>query len=163
MALGPVGKGLNGQTLRAAGLSANKAVSLRDLATKVRARSVVLASVAGVSKRTLFKLFPGKDQLVTAYLRQASENLGTNERYLLRGDLAPRERLLALFRRPRASAPFRGCPFHNAAIELADPDHPARPVVLARKQTVVRLLVDTARQAGAADPETLGDQLTVLF
>jgi AcrR family transcriptional regulator len=111
-----------------------------------------LASVAGVSKCTLYKLFPGKDQLVAAYLRQARENLGTNERYLLRGDLAPRERLLALFRRPRASAPFRGCPFHNAAVELAGPDHPARPVVLAHKQAVVRLLADTARQGGAADP-----------
>jgi AcrR family transcriptional regulator len=122
-----------------------------------------LASVAGVSKRTLYKLFLGKDQLVAAYLRQVSENLDTNERYLLRGDLAPRERLLALFRRPRASAPFRGCPFHNAAVELADPDHPARPVVLAHKQAVVRLLVDTAREAGAGDPETLGHQLAVLF
>jgi AcrR family transcriptional regulator len=122
-----------------------------------------LASVAGVSKCTLYKLFPGKDQLVAAYLRQARENLGTNECYLLRGDLAPRERLLALFRRPRASAPFRGCPVHNAAVELAGPDHPARPVVLAHKQAVVRLLADTARQGGAADPETLGHQLAVLL
>ncbi len=91
------------------------------------------------------------------------QDLETNERYLLRADLPPRERLLALFRRPRASAPFRGCPFHNAAVELTDQTHPALGVVHAHKQAVARLITDIARQAGAHDPETLGNQLAVLF
>jgi AcrR family transcriptional regulator len=122
-----------------------------------------LAGAAGVSKRTLYKLFPGKDQVVAAYLERMNQDLTTNERSLLRDDLPPRERLLALFRHPPASAPFRGCPFHNAAVELATPDHPARAVVLAHKQAVLRLLIETARQAGVDDPETLGHQLAVLF
>ena len=120
-----------------------------------------LASAAGVSKRTLYKLFGSKDQLTAAYLE--SLELTTNERYILSDDLPPQDRLLALFRRPHASAPFRGCPFHNAAVELASPAHPARAVILAHKQAVVRLLTDTARQANARDPETLGHQLAVLF
>ena len=122
-----------------------------------------LASVAGVSKRTLYKLFGSKDQLVVAYLEGMSQELTTNERYLLSDDLPPRDRLLALFRRPPASTPYRGCPFHDAAVELASPAHPGRAVVLAHKQAVIRLLTDTARQANARDPETLGHQLAVLF
>ncbi len=122
-----------------------------------------LAEVARVSKRTLYKLFPGKDQLVAAYLKQLDQELTTSERYLLRADLLPRERLLGLFRRPRPSAPFRGCPFHNAAVELVGLDHPGRPVIQAHKRTVLRLLIDTARQAKVHDPETLGHQLAVLF
>ena len=120
-----------------------------------------LASTAGVSKRTLYKLFGSKDQLTAAYLERME--LTTNELYIVSGDLPPRDRLLALFRRPPASAPYRGCPFHDAAVELASPAHPARAVILAHKQAVIRLLTDTARQANARDPETLGHQLAVLF
>jgi hypothetical protein len=36
-----------------------------------------------------------------------------NERNLDRDDLAPRERLVALFERPRLSARFRGCPLRT--------------------------------------------------
>jgi AcrR family transcriptional regulator len=122
-----------------------------------------LANEAGVSKRTLYQLFPGKDQLVAAYLEQIDRSLDTGERYLLRADLLPEERLLALFSRPPASTPFRGCPFHNAAVELTGPAHPAHAVIHAHKRTILRLLTDTARQAGARDPETLGNQLAVLF
>jgi hypothetical protein len=149
VALGPVGKGLNGQTLRAVGLSANKAASLRDLATKVRARPVVLASVAGVSKRTLFKLFPGKDQLSPPTSGRPAGTSAPTSATCYAATSLHGNGCSPCSAGPRASAPFHGCPFHNAAIELADPDHPARPVVLAHKQTVVRLLVDTARQADA--------------
>jgi AcrR family transcriptional regulator len=123
-----------------------------------------LARAAGVSKRTLYKLFASKDQLVAAYLEQMDQvDPPANERYLLRADLPPRERLLAVFRRPPASEAFRGCPFHNAAVELAGPAHPGTAVIHAHKQAFLRQLADTARQAKAHDPETLGRQLAVLF
>jgi len=76
---------------------------------------------------------------------------------------ARRERLLAVFRRPPASEAFRGCPFHNAAVELAGPAHPGTAVIHAHKQAFLRQLADTARQGKAHDPETLGRQLAVLF
>jgi AcrR family transcriptional regulator len=122
-----------------------------------------LADVAGVSKRTLYKLFASKDELVAAYLERMSREAPSNERYLMRRDLAPRDRLLALFRRPRAAVVVRGCPIHNAAVELSDPTHPAHRVILAHKRTFLGQLVDTAREAGVPDPETLGHQLFVLF
>jgi len=122
-----------------------------------------LVEVAGVSKRTLYKLFGSKDDLVATYLTLMSQQAQTNERHLQRTDLTPRERLLALFERPSLSAAARGCPIHNAAVELTDPAHPGRAVILAHKQTFLQGLVDTAREAGADDPEALGRHLFVLF
>jgi AcrR family transcriptional regulator len=121
-----------------------------------------LAASAGVSKRTLYKLFGSKGQLVAAYLEKMDRDL-VNERPLWRLDLTPRERLIALFDQPAAGRPYRGCPFHNAAAELSGPAHPAHPVIRARKQAVLRRIVGTAREAGADDPETLGQGIFVLY
>ena len=66
-----------------------------------------LAGVAGVAKRTLYKLFTSKDQLVAAYLERMGQDLATNERYLLRVDLPPRNDCSlcsAGLARPRLSA-----------------------------------------------------------
>ncbi|MCF3130620.1 TetR/AcrR family transcriptional regulator [Streptomyces olivochromogenes] len=122
-----------------------------------------LAEVAGVSKRTLYKLFGSKDELVAAYLERMDEDAVPSERPLQCLDLPPRDRLLALFDRPPADAIFRGCPFHNAAVELAGSAHPAHPVIHAHKHAVLDTIIDAAREAGADDPEALGHQLFVLF
>jgi AcrR family transcriptional regulator len=114
----------------------------------------------------LYKLFGSKDQLVAAYLEKLDHDLVSLERPLWRLDLAPRERLMALFDRPAfllAGWPYRGCPFHNAAVELFGPAHPAIPVIRAHKQAVLRRIVDTATEAGADDPETLGHRIFVLY
>lgn len=122
-----------------------------------------LAEAAGVSKRTLYQLFGSKDGLVAAYLTWMSQHAPTNERHLRRAGLTPRERLLALFGRPTSSVAVRGCPIHNAAVEITNPRHPGAAVIHAHKEGFLRQLVDTAAQAGARDPETLGRQLFVLF
>lgn len=120
-----------------------------------------MAGRAGVSKRTLYQLFPSKDLLVAAYLAALDTEDQGNEQNLSKPGCSPREQLLALFDRP--DAPFRGCPFHNAAVELPDPAHPGRPLIVGHKHRFLRQVIDTARRAGAADPDLLGRQLTVLF
>ncbi|WP_033822426.1 TetR/AcrR family transcriptional regulator [Kitasatospora sp. MBT63] len=120
-----------------------------------------VVEVAGVSKRTLYQQFESKDELVAAYLRRMTESGRLLDRRLDRTELAPGERLVALFERPGAA--FRGCPMHNASVELTEPAHPGRAVIHAYKQGFLDRLVDTARQAGAADPEELGHRLFVLF
>jgi AcrR family transcriptional regulator len=122
-----------------------------------------LAEVAGVSKRTLYKLFGSKDDLVAAYLTWMSKQAPTNERRLDRTDLTPRERLLALFDRPAPAQVVRGCPIHNAAVEITEPGHPGRAVISAHKSALLSTLIDIATQAGAENPEALGQQLFVLF
>lgn len=122
-----------------------------------------VAGRAGVSKRTLYQLFPSKDLLVAAYLAAMDTVNESNESNLTSPDLSPRDQLLALFDRPRLGARFRGCPFHNASVELSDPGHPGRPLIVDHKHRFLRQVIDTARRAGAPDPDLLGRQLTVLF
>jgi hypothetical protein len=75
-----------------------------------------------------------------------------------RTDLTPRERLLAAF---DIHAPL--CPFIAAAVEIHDPSHPARAHARAYKQAFAARLAETAREAGATNPEELGEQLALLL
>ena len=75
-----------------------------------------------------------------------------------RTDLTPRERLLAAF---DIHSPL--CPFIAAAVEIHDPGHPARVYARNYKQAVAVRFTETAREAGATNPEQLGEQLALLL
>ena len=116
-----------------------------------------LCAAAQVSKRTAYQHFTGKDELVAEYLRRFDPAVlpGVFDRT----DLTPRERLLAAFDMP-ASTPL--CPYIAAAVELHDPEHPASQYARDYKKAVAARLTETAREAGATDPEQLGEQLALL-
>lgn len=122
-----------------------------------------LCAVAEVSKRTAYQHFAGKDELVAEYLRR--QDPGIMPEVFDRTDLTPRERLLAAFDIPasvtKGATPL--CPFIAAAVEIHDPGHPARQRVQDYKKAVAARLADTAREAGATDPEQLGEQLALLL
>jgi hypothetical protein len=69
---------------------------------------------------------------------------------------------LAIFDSPPADR-FRGCPFHNAAVEAADKMPGVHMIVREHKLAFIARLIETAAQAGASDPYQLGHQLAVLF
>ncbi|MFF1294705.1 hypothetical protein [Streptomyces sp. NPDC058296] len=46
---------------------------------------------------------------------------------------------------------------------MPDPEHPAHQLAVAYKGEFTHRLTDIARQAGAADPEKLAEQLALLF
>src|SRR3954451_215581 len=115
-----------------------------------------LCTVAEVSKRTLYQHFPGKDELIAEHLRRFDP--GILPEVFDRTDLAPRERLLAVF---DIHAPL--CPFIAAAVEIHDPAHPARVYARDYKKAFAARLIETAREAGATDPEQLGEQLALLL
>jgi AcrR family transcriptional regulator len=117
-----------------------------------------LCAVAQVSKRTAYQHFSGKDELIAEYLRRLDPDVMPE--VFDRTDLTPRERLLAAFEIP-ASTPL--CPYIAAAVELHDPQHPASQYARDYKKAVAARLADTAREAGAADPEQLGEQLALLL
>ena len=124
-----------------------------------------LAAAAQVSKRTLYQHFPGKDDVVVAYLRAFAQDpaLGP-EGVLARAELSPRARLLELFaalgeQRP----PMRGCPFVNAAVELPDPTHPAHRFAVEHKRRFTERLTEIARDAGARPAEQVGRRLALLY
>lgn len=115
-----------------------------------------LCSVAGVSKRTLYQHFGGKDELVAEYLRRFDPDVLPE--VFENADLTPRERLLAVF---DVHAPM--CPFIGAAVEIQDPDHPARLFARDYKRAFAARLAEAAREAGAPEPEQLGEQLALLL
>jgi AcrR family transcriptional regulator len=116
-----------------------------------------LCAAAQVSKRTAYQHFAGKDELVAEYLRRFDPDVlpGVFDR----ADLTPRQRLLAAFEVPATGL----CPFIAAAVELPDPQHPATQYARDYKKAVAARLAETAREAGATNPEQLGEQLALLI
>jgi hypothetical protein len=97
-----------------------------------------------------------QDELVAEYLRRLDPDV--MPAVFDRPDLTPRERLLAAFEVP---APL--CPFIAAAVEIRDPQHPARQYARDYKKAFAARLAETAREAGAANPGQLGEQLALLL
>jgi AcrR family transcriptional regulator len=124
-----------------------------------------LATKSSVSKRTLYQHFPSKTAVVEEYLRSIEDSLGNPiQAGMHPADYTPRERLLALFDIPNlGGAPVRGCPFHNAAVEAAGAMPGVQRIVRAVKRNLIEKVTELARQAGAADPALLGNQLAVLY
>ena len=122
-----------------------------------------LCAVAQVSKRTAYQHFAGKDELVAEYLRRFDPDVMPG--VFDRTDLTPRERLLAVFEVPTAGTqditPL--CPFIAAAVEIHDPQHPACQCARDYKEAIAARLAETAREAGAINPEQLGEQLALLL
>ena len=115
-----------------------------------------LCAVAQVSKRTFYQHFTSKDELIAEHLRGFDPDILPE--VFDRTDLTPRERLLAAF---DIHAPL--CPFIAAAVEINDPDHPARLHACDYKKAFAARLTETAREAGATNPEQLGEQLALLL
>jgi AcrR family transcriptional regulator len=125
-----------------------------------------LTEAAHVSTRTFYQHFPTKNALVEAYLRRYdAEAPIAAEMQLLRDDLPPHQRLLAVFDPLEAqrSVVLRGCPFHNAAVEAAGDIPEVAHLVERHKQAFRDRLIETAATAGATDPHNLGRQLAVLY
>jgi AcrR family transcriptional regulator len=126
-----------------------------------------IAREADVSKMTLYRHFPTKDDLVVATLeRREGPAREAFEQAALAASDDPREQLLAIFELLApwfGSDGFRGCPFMNATLELADAEHPARRVAGEHKERTRAFFERLAREAGARDPEALSHQLLLLF
>jgi AcrR family transcriptional regulator len=125
-----------------------------------------ISAEAGVSKRSLYQHFAGKDALVAAALADHAQAI--LERYIPVVDSgAPaRQKILDVFdalRRWSETPDFRGCPFVNVTTELANPDHPARAVARDHKLSLERYFARQARVGGAKDPKLLAEQLLILF
>lgn len=121
-----------------------------------------LTREAHVSKRTFYQHFPSKTDLVEQYLQGIEDRGGSPYERALDADGTPRNRLLAIFE-PMPTGRFRGCPFHNAAVESAGELTAVDDLVRRHKLAFVDRLTAVATAAGAKDPSRLAHQLAVLF
>jgi len=121
-----------------------------------------VVAAAGISKRTLYKHFGSREQLVAAYLERRAARQPARE--VDAG--APLEEILGVFRRLErwfGSGRFRGCPFSNAIAELGgDPAHPALAVARGVKERHTAWFESQLQGLHVADAAWLAMQLSIL-
>ena len=142
-----------------------EAATRRYYAEGIRAVSADrLIADAGISKVTFYRYFASKDDLVVAYLEQASarEKDGvTAER--AKGDPSAVLRWYADSVGAMSCAPgFRGCPFINAAAEIADPKHPGRRIVTEHRAWLTAQATELLTEMNVERAEARAEQLMML-
>jgi AcrR family transcriptional regulator len=119
---------------------------------------------AEVARRSLYQHFGGKDELVAAMLRDASNEARYRSVMDAAGD-DPRKRVLAVFDEldvVTSRAGFRGCRYTAAELALADPAHPAHAEVRGYKERLHALFQAELTELGHPDPDFAATQLLVL-
>lgn len=144
--------------------------SARDLFYRQGIRAVGVDEIvlrAGVTKPSLYRSFPSKDELTADYLRHMGEEGLARFDAILRADLDdPREQFRVWLRDLKVRATqrgYRGCGTTNAVVEYPDRKHPARSVAADIKGRFRAKLVALARKIGANNPDKLGDALLLLL
>jgi AcrR family transcriptional regulator len=118
-----------------------------------------VAATAGLTKRTLYRHFRSKDELIAASLRRAP-------RVQFPEHGAPVERILGAFDQLETfldGSEYRGCPYIIFTAELTEPGHPARRLIehlLSKRRAWFR---ERAVEAGLQNPDDVAEQLDVLF
>jgi AcrR family transcriptional regulator len=144
--------------------------SARDLFYRQGIRAVGVDEIvnhAGVTKPSLYRSFPSKDELAADYLRHMGEDgLARFDATIAADPSDPRGCLrvwLAELQVKSAKRDYRGCGTTNAAVEYPDRKHPARKVASDIKSRFRARLTALASRIGAREPDRLGDALLLLF
>jgi AcrR family transcriptional regulator len=126
-----------------------------------------VVQAASTNKMTLYRHFASKNGLVTEYLRVLSSDA---ERVW--DDLAsahpnrPADQLegwVVQISVKLMEKGGRGCPIANAAVEIPEPDHPARAVIERHKTYQRDQLERLCTSAGFVDPERVADEVFLLL
>lgn len=127
-----------------------------DLFSRHGLRAVGINSVvehSGVAKRTLYRHFASKDELIVEFLRMREERW--TKEWLLREveerAVDPQEQLLAVFdvlHEWFQGEELEGCAFMNVVLEVDDRSSPVRRAAVEHLATIRRFLEERATQAG---------------
>ena len=122
-----------------------------------------LVRATGLGKATVYRLFPSKDALVGAYLDRLAAGILATVDADPAGTAGALHNLVAAVRADVARPGFRGCPFHNASSEYADPQHPARIAARDYRAALRDRLLVRARQLTRTGADALAGQLATLL
>ncbi|HET7063993.1 MAG TPA: TetR/AcrR family transcriptional regulator [Rudaea sp.] len=135
-----------------------------------------IANEAGTNKMSFYRAFPSKDDLVAEYLHdQEREYFHWWDQAIAAHAGNPRRQIELLFdsyldlARPKpkgdcgACKTSRGCALGNAAVEITEGNELLGGIVHEYKTEIRRRLRKLAREAGAREPDTLGDALMLLM
>jgi len=121
---------------------------------------------AQVAKASLYSTFGSKDDLVRAYLEARDERRRKRIGAALAKQTDPRGRILAVFDvlgEVVHEANYRGCAFVNASAEGMRAENKSKRVCVDSRAWLRGLFTSLATELGVADPERLGDRLTMLY
>ena len=121
---------------------------------------------AGVGNATVYRQFPTKDDLATAYVQERADAWFERMQAAADGVEDPRGKILAVFEVTAGDiggATYRGCPMLNTHTEFPDPAHPAHAVAVVHKLQVCDWFKAFAEAAGAKDPQVLAEQLLLVL
>ena len=122
---------------------------------------------SGVAKKTLYRHFRSKEELILAALRKY-DGLFRN-RFMAQVEsmaATPHERLLAVFDAAGewfADNKFFGCMFINAVGEYSQDDTPIRMACREFKTMMSRYIRGLCADAGAQNPDALAEKLALLL
>jgi AcrR family transcriptional regulator len=120
---------------------------------------------AGVAKASLYDCFGSKEELIRAYLQGRADKREARIRKRLAGLETPQEKILGIFDLLAEivnRTDYRGCVFQRASAE-AGASSMIKGACDASRAWLRSQFTELARQAKAADPELLGQQLVFLY
>jgi AcrR family transcriptional regulator len=114
----------------------------------------------GISKKTLYRYFRSKSEMIEAYLR------GRFRPFPQDSDRSPAEQILANFawleRSLSSKKEYRGCAYLNALAELGEDERESRDLAAHFKESRRLWFRDLLSKLDVDDPETLATQLSLL-
>jgi AcrR family transcriptional regulator len=126
----------------------------------------LLVKTAGVSRKSIYRYFANKDDLILAALVRRDERWMRWFSAEVDKAPTPAARLLNLFTVLRswfASEGFRGCAFINTSGETGDPRDPVRQLAKAHKQKLLDYVTRLCIEQGVESPDALARQLLILI
>jgi AcrR family transcriptional regulator len=114
----------------------------------------------GISKKTLYRHFRSKSEMIEAYLRGRFRPLPVDS------NKPPAEQILANFawleRSLSSKKEYRGCAYLNALAELGDDERESRDLAAQYKESRRLWFRDLLSKLDVDDPDTLATQLSLL-
>lgn len=119
-----------------------------------------LVAELGISKKTLYRYFRSKSEMIEAYLR------GRFRPFPEDSDKPPAEQILSNFawleRSLSAKKEYRGCAYLNALAELGEDERESRDLAVQFKESRRLWFRDLLSKLDVDDPDTLATQLSLL-
>jgi AcrR family transcriptional regulator len=119
-----------------------------------------LVAELGISKKTLYRYFRSKSEMIEAYLR------GRFRPFPEESTRPPAEQILANFawleRSLSSKKEYRGCAYLNALAELGDDERESRDLAAQFKESRRLWFRDLLSKLDVDDPDTLATQLSLL-
>lgn len=121
---------------------------------------------SGVGNATIYRQFPTKDALATAYVQGRADAWFERMEQAAGEVSSPAGKLMAVFEvlaGDTAGPTYRGCPMLNTNTEFPEGGHPAHLVAVDHKQQVRDWFASLAVDAAANDPDRLADELLIIL